>query len=79
VVLAESSAIGLRWHHAERIILEREIVERETSLGLVKVKLLSEGERLVRIVPEFEECRRIAHEKGLPLMEVYRIVERETA
>lgn len=79
VVLSESSAIGLRWHHAERIVLERETVERETSLGPVKVKLLREGEKLVRIVPEFEECRRIAREKGLPLMEVYRIVERETA
>jgi uncharacterized protein (DUF111 family) len=28
-----------------------------------------------RIVPEFEECKRIAKEKNLSLMEVYRIIE----
>jgi len=29
------------------------------------------------VVPEFEECRRIAQEKGLPLIEVYRAGERD--
>ncbi|GFO68654.1 UPF0272 protein [Geomonas limicola] len=74
LILAESSAIGLRYYPVQRITLERRVEERETSLGKLKVKLLGNG----RITPEFEECRRIALEKGLPLIEVYRTVERET-
>ena len=57
-----------------RITLSRSIEERATSLGPVRVKVLGNG----RVAPEFEECRRIALEKGLPLVEVYRTVERET-
>jgi hypothetical protein len=39
------------------------------------VKVLGNG----RVAPEFEECRRVALEQGIPLLEVYRIVEREDA
>ena len=74
IVLAESTAIGLRYHAARRIILARRIEQRATSLGTLGVKVLGNG----RVVPEFEECRRVALESGLPLLEVYRTVERET-
>ena len=78
LVLAESTAIGVRYYPVSRMILSRAVEERDTSLGRVKVKAVRDGERLLRIVPEFEECRRLAGEKGLPLMEVYRIIERES-
>jgi len=74
IILAESSAIGLRYHPVRRITLARSIEERSTSLGPVRVKVLGSG----RVAPEFEECRRIALATGRPLIEVYRIVERET-
>jgi uncharacterized protein (DUF111 family) len=74
LILAESSAIGLRYYPVKRITLSRSIEERSTTLGTVRVKVLGNG----RVAPEFEECRRIALEQGLPLIEVYRTVERET-
>ena len=74
IILAESSAIGLRYHPVRRMVLERRVEERATSLGPLRVKVLGNG----RVAPEFEECRRIALERGLPLIEVYRTVERET-
>ena len=79
LVLLESTAIGVRYYPAARITLCRTVEERDTSLGKVKVKVVSDDAKLLRVVPEFEECRRIALGKGLPLMEVYRIIERETA
>ena len=79
LILRETTAIGVRTYPARRFKLRREIEERQTSLGPVRVKLLRDGETLVRIAPEYEECRRIAAERGMPLVEVYRIVERETA
>ena len=74
IILSESTAIGLRYYPVRRITLERRIEERATSLGPVRVKVLENG----RVAPEFEECRRLALERGVPLIEVYRIVERET-
>ena len=74
IILSESTAIGLRYHPTRRITVGRRVEERATSLGAVQVKVLENG----RVTPEFEECRRIALEQGLPLVEVYRIVERET-
>ena len=79
LVLTESTAIGVRHYPAERITLARSIEERETSLGKVRVKVVGDGGIPLRVTPEFEECRRIAEERGLPLLEVYRIVERDTA
>jgi uncharacterized protein (DUF111 family) len=78
IILIESTAIGVRYYPARRFKLERSIEERVTSLGTMKVKVLREGEKIVRVAPEYEECRRIACERGIPLIEVYRIVERET-
>ncbi|HJV66381.1 MAG TPA: nickel pincer cofactor biosynthesis protein LarC [Geomonas sp.] len=74
LILAESTAIGLRYYPVRRITLARELEERETSLGTVRVKVLEGG----RVAPEYESCREIALARSLPLIEVYRIVERET-
>jgi uncharacterized protein (TIGR00299 family) protein len=77
-VLMESTAIGIRYHPVARMKMERVVEERSTSLGLVKVKVIREAGAVLRVVPEYEECRRIAVEKGMPLLEVYKIIERET-
>ncbi|AJE02206.1 nickel pincer cofactor biosynthesis protein LarC [Geobacter pickeringii] len=79
LILRETTAIGVRTYPVQRVKLRREIEERQTSLGPVRVKVLRDGEGLVRVAPEYEECRRIAAERGMPLAEVYRIVEREAA
>ncbi|MRR35067.1 nickel pincer cofactor biosynthesis protein LarC, partial [bacterium] len=78
LVLEETTAIGIRHYPAKRLKLKRSLEERDTSLGMVRVKVIRDGGALLRIVPEFEECRRIALERGMPLLEVYRIIERET-
>ena len=74
IVLSESTAIGLRYYPVSRITLARSAQERQSSLGPVRVKVLAGG----RVTPEYESCRLIALERGLPLIEVYRTVERES-
>jgi len=74
IILTESTAIGLRYYPAGRLTLPRRAELRETSLGQVQVKVLEDG----RVAPEFESCRKIALKRGLPLIDVYRTVERET-
>jgi uncharacterized protein (TIGR00299 family) protein len=70
LVLAETSAIGLRHYPAGRIILERRVEERQTPFGPVRFKLVFDNGLLLRAAPEYEECRRIARERGIPCREV---------
>jgi len=79
LVLAETTTAGVRYYPAERRMLERRREERETSLGKVSVKVFHDDGSVRRVAPEYEECRRIAAQTGMPLLEVYRIIERETA
>src|SRR5512138_2701043 len=77
LVLAESTAIGIRRYRADRLVLERATEERETTLGRVRVKVISDHGLLLRITPEFDECRRLALSHGMPILDVYRLIERE--
>ena len=79
LVLAETTAAGVRYYPVERMMLARAQEERETSLGKVRVKVFHDDGNPLRVVPEFEECRRIAEQTGMPLLEVYRVIERETS
>jgi hypothetical protein len=74
--LRESSAIGVRTYETRRIKLRREEKEIATSLGPARVKLLYDGDELVRVTPEYDSCRQLSETGGRPLPEVYRIVER---
>lgn len=77
LVLTETTAIGVRYYPVARFKLERTVEQRETSMGAVRVKVIRDGGAILRIAPEYEDCRRIAEEQGVPLLEVYRRVERE--
>ena len=77
LLLRETSTLGVRVRPVHRWEAEREVLEFESSLGpaAVKVKRLP-GER-PQIAPEYEAAARLAEAKGLPIAEVYRIVEAE--
>jgi len=66
----ESTTIGLRWMPWQRQRLPREMVTLETSYGMVAFKVSRLGDRVVTATPEFDEVRRIARDKGLPVREV---------
>ena len=70
ILLTETTTIGVRMNRVTRRKLHREERTVETRFGTVKVKVVfvNDGER---ITPEYEDCARIAREKGVPLLEVY--------
>jgi uncharacterized protein (DUF111 family) len=76
LLLRESSAIGVRRYDAERLKLRRVSATVDTPLGEAAIKLIYEGDRLLRITPEFDSCQQLARQSGRPLPEVYRLVER---
>lgn len=75
LLLRESSAIGVRIYETERIKLRREAGMVSTGFGEAVVKLIFEGEELLRITPEYDSCRTLAGSSGHSLATVYRLVE----
>jgi len=60
----------------ERRKLKRSARLVKTSFGEMNVKVISH-DGVERLSPEFEECKRIALEKNIPLLDVYKQIEAE--
>ena len=52
-------------------MLTRETVIVKTVYGEIQVKRIIEGNGGVRVVPEYEVCKKIALEKNIPIRIVY--------
>ncbi len=74
MILRESSAIGVRMYETRRMKLRREAASVRTRLGDAAVKLIYEGETLLRITPEHDSCQKLADASNRPLPEIYRLV-----
>ncbi|MGB6831170.1 MAG: nickel pincer cofactor biosynthesis protein LarC [Terracidiphilus sp.] len=71
ILFRETTTIGLRWRIENKIALAREFVVVETEWGKVRLKIarLASGE-IANASPEFEHCRTIARQHGVPLKRV---------
>jgi uncharacterized protein (TIGR00299 family) protein len=74
VIFNQTTTLGVRIFEIRRKKLKREQKEIDTPFGKVKFKIAI-IENSERLVPEFEECKRIAEEKNIPLIQVYKILE----
>ena len=73
IILEETPSLGVRLHQRDRIVVPREIVSCDTTFGPVRVK--RGGHPPIR--PEYDDCRRIAVERKLPLLDVMEQVRLE--
>lgn len=71
ILLSETTTIGVRYHLCDRMILRREPVVMETSLGRVNAKKITTPDGQARIMPEYDDCKRKAQEHKLPFYQVY--------
>jgi uncharacterized protein (TIGR00299 family) protein len=69
-ILRETTTIGLRWRVDSRIKARRTIREIPTRYGPIKGKVAETNNGIINISPEYDDCRRIAREKNVPLKEV---------
>jgi len=76
VIFSQTTTLGVRIQPIERRKLQRSQRVVRTQLGEVKVKVIALNGK-ERLIPEHEECKRLAIEKKIPLLEVYRILEKE--
>ena len=76
IFFRETTTLGVRIQPIERKKLPRGTKQVQTHFGIVSAKvIIVDGKEQLRV--EFEECKRIAAEKNLPLGEVYRKLEKE--
>jgi hypothetical protein len=71
ILFAETSTLGIRSYPVARLALRRESKEVVTPYGTVRVKLAYGPNGRVNIAPEYEDCKRVAREKELPLKLIY--------
>jgi uncharacterized protein (TIGR00299 family) protein len=71
LLLSETSTLGVRMQQVQRLKAQRTQQQIETPLGTLLVKVKRLGSRIISASPEYEECRRIALERGISLEEVY--------
>lgn len=70
ILFSETTTIGVRYQEMMRECLDRELVTIETPLGPVRFKVARRDGRVLNASPEFDDCARIAAEKGLSVKEV---------
>jgi len=70
LIFSETTTFGARTYTAQRRTLPRESVNVHTQFGDVRIKLSRVNGRILHVAPEFEDCRKLAVEKNVPLQRV---------
>ena len=76
IFFTQTTTLGVRIQPVERRKASRQQRDVQTQFGMVTAKMVSYN-GTERLVPEFEECKRIATEKNIPLLQVYKMLETE--
>jgi uncharacterized protein (DUF111 family) len=71
ILFRETTTIGAHWRIETKMALKREFAEVQTEWGVIRMKVarLAAGD-VVNAQPEYEDCRKIASERGVPLKQV---------
>ena len=70
MIFVETSTLGVRRRDEKRLALARKFISVETAWGEVRMKIASMNGTVTNYAPEYEDCRKIAAEHGIPLKRV---------
>lgn len=73
-ILSETTTMGVRIYSADRKKLSREMIVIETEYGKVSVKLGKIGDEILKILPEYDDCKRLAEKNNVPIMKIHQAV-----
>ncbi|MSP37578.1 MAG: nickel pincer cofactor biosynthesis protein LarC [Deltaproteobacteria bacterium] len=77
IILQETTSIGVRYYSVNRLILKREAKKIATRFGAVMVKIVTQPDGIQRATPEYDDLKRIAAAKHLPLKTIHDEVMRQ--
>ncbi len=75
LLFEETTTLGVRRREVQRAALARETISVTTGFGPVRVKIAWLEGRVLRAKPEYDDCRRLAEEHHVPLIEIYQAAE----
>lgn len=75
LLMEETTTLGVRMSRADRYKLQRSAATVDTAFGPVRVKVAERGGHR-RAAPEYDDCARIAAERGVPILDVYAAAQR---
>ena len=70
LIFAETTTFGARTYRAQRRTLPREFLSVATAFGDVRIKISRVNGRILHVAPEYDDCRKLAVEKNVPLQRV---------
>ncbi|OGP88859.1 MAG: TIGR00299 family protein [Deltaproteobacteria bacterium RBG_16_48_10] len=73
----ETTTLGLRWREEERAKAQREIMTLQTKHGKIRFKLARWEGRPINLAPEYEDCKKFALLRKVPLKEVFEEARKE--
>jgi len=76
-LLRETTTLGLRWREEERSRTDREILSFQTRYGKIQFKLARWEGKIVNLSPEYDDCKRLALRKKVPLKKIFEEARRE--
>ena len=71
LLLTETTTFGVRLSSANRVKLRRDFIQVETQWGTIQAKRGYLNDTLIKTVPEYEDCRRLAEQNKVPLRQIY--------
>ncbi len=71
IIYSNTTTLGIRSYSVKKDALERKFIPLDTEWGKVTIKASYYQKKLLHAKPEYEDCRRIANEAGVPLQVVY--------
>ena len=71
IIFQETTTFGIRFYKVEREILDRRIEKVDTFYGKIPVKIGMRKGKIITISPEYEECRKKALQKKVPMKRIY--------
>ena len=71
ILFRETTTLGVRFRFSQRKTIQGETVEIESPWGMLAVKKVLGQDGSSTLMPEYEACRKIALEKGMPIKEIY--------
>lgn len=75
IIFRETTTLGIRQQVQTRSILEREIHSVTTTYGIIRVKVASQGQEVVNIQPEYEDCAVLARKHNLPWLTIHQMAK----
>ncbi len=70
IIFEETNTIGLRFYETKRKTLQREIKTIDTEFGKVKIKYSRYDDEILKMTPEYDDCKKIAKRFKIPLIKV---------